>query len=83
MARCQGFQLRQLLGAAGYLQQKIGKRIDTRYTPLLKFHLDLGIKHSLEVSRMLAELLPHEMPAEDLAELVPADVPTEDAPDDG
>lgn len=79
----QNLSLRGLQSAAGFLQQKVGKRIDTRYTPLLKFHLDHGVKHSLEVSRMLSELLPHEMPAEDLAELVPPDLPQDDAPDDG
>lgn len=83
----QNLSLRGLQSAAGFLQKKVGNRIDTRYTPLLKFHLDLGVKHSLEVSRMLAELVPHEvphdMPAEDLAELVPADLPSDDAPDDG
>lgn len=79
----QNLSLRGLQSAAGFLQKKVGNRIDTRYTPILKFHLDQGVKHSLEVSRMLAELLPHEMPAEDLAELVPADIPPDDAPDDG
>lgn len=54
----QNTALRGLQNAAGFLQQKISKRIDTRYTPRLKFLLDHGVKHSLDVSRLLGELLP-------------------------
>jgi ribosome-binding factor A len=50
--------LRGLESASGFLQSKVGKRIDTRYTPRLKFVLDQGVKHSLEVSRILQEVLP-------------------------
>jgi ribosome-binding factor A len=50
--------LRGLQSAAGFLQQKVAKRIDTRYTPRLTFLLDHGVKHSIEVSRLLRELLP-------------------------
>jgi ribosome-binding factor A len=44
--------------AAGFLQRKIGNRIDTRYTPKLEFALDEGIRHSLEIQQLLGELLP-------------------------
>jgi ribosome-binding factor A len=44
--------------AAGFLQRKIGNRIDTRYTPRLEFILDEGIRHSLEIQQLLGELLP-------------------------
>ena len=44
--------------AAGFLQRKIGNRIDTRYTPRLEFFLDEGIRHSLEIQQLLGELLP-------------------------
>ena len=54
----QKLSLRGLQNAAGFLQQKVGKRIDTRYTPRLQFVLDKGVKHSIEVSRILSELLP-------------------------
>ncbi|HHK41072.1 MAG TPA: 30S ribosome-binding factor RbfA [Planctomycetaceae bacterium] len=47
-----------LQNAAGFLQQKIGRRIETRYTPRLKFVLDQGVKKSIEVSRILKEVLP-------------------------
>ena len=50
--------VRGLQNSAGYLQQKIGKRIDTRYTPRIKFVLDKGIQHAMTVTRILEEVLP-------------------------
>jgi ribosome-binding factor A len=50
--------LHGLRSAAGFLQQKIGKRIDTRYTPRLRFELDMGVKKSIAIARMLDEVLP-------------------------
>jgi ribosome-binding factor A len=50
--------LHGLQSAAGFLQQKIAKRIDTRYTPRLRFELDMGVKRSIAISRMLGEVLP-------------------------
>jgi ribosome-binding factor A len=52
--------LHGLQSAAGFLQQKIAKRIDTRYTPRLRFELDMGVKKSIAIARMLDEVLPHE-----------------------
>jgi ribosome-binding factor A len=52
--------LRGLKNSAGFLQQKISKRVDTRYTPRISFVLDRGVKHSLEVTRILNEVLPRE-----------------------
>ncbi len=49
--------LRGLQNSAGFLQSKIGERIDTRYIPKLTFVLDKGVKTSIEISRMLGELL--------------------------
>jgi ribosome-binding factor A len=48
--------LRGLASSAGYLQAKVAKRIDTRYTPRLSFELDVGVKKSLEVGRILSDL---------------------------
>ncbi len=48
--------LRGLQSSSGYLQSRIADRIDTRYTPRLSFELDTGVKKSLEVDRILAEL---------------------------
>jgi ribosome-binding factor A len=47
-----------LQNAAGFLQKKIAERIETRYTPRLTFVLDKGVKASLEVNRILREVLP-------------------------
>ena len=57
--------LKGLQNAAGYLQQKVGDRIDTRYTPKLRFELDRGVKHALEVDRILREVLPSDAEAGD------------------
>ena len=57
--------LRGLQNAAGFLQQCVSDRIDTRYTPRLQFALDQGVKHSIEVSRLLRELLPSSEPTAD------------------
>jgi ribosome-binding factor A len=54
----QRLSLRGLEHASGFLQQKVAHRIDTRYTPRIRFVLDKGVKHSLEVSRILGELFP-------------------------
>lgn len=50
--------LNGLKNSAGYLQQKIGKRIDTKYTPRLQFVLDKGVKNSMLVTKILDEVLP-------------------------
>ena len=36
-----------LAHAAGFLQQKVSRRIDTRHTPRLRFELDMGVKKSI------------------------------------
>jgi ribosome-binding factor A len=54
----QKLSLHGLNSAAGFLQTKIAKRIDTRYTPKIQFVLDQGVKHSIEISRILGELFP-------------------------
>lgn len=51
-----------LQNSAGFLQSKIGRRIDTRYTPRIKFELDKGMQNAMLVTRILEEVLP---PAEE------------------
>ena len=61
--------LRGLQSAAGFLQSKIAEQIDTRYTPRLMFVLDQGVKKSIEMARILREVLPpDEMPTSDAAD---------------
>lgn len=50
--------LHGLQSAAGYLQTKIAKRIDTRYTPRITFHIDMGVKRSIAIARLLDDVLP-------------------------
>ena len=49
-----------LQSAAGYLQKKVGDRIDTRYTPRIRFELDKGLENSMLVTKILDEVLPKE-----------------------
>jgi ribosome-binding factor A len=56
----QQLSLSGLQNSAGFLQRKIADRIETRYTPRLQFLLDKGVKNSLEVNRILREVLPPE-----------------------
>jgi ribosome-binding factor A len=56
----QELSLRGLQASAGFLQHLIAKRIDTRYTPVLQFALDQGVKRSIEVATILREVLPRE-----------------------
>ncbi len=60
----QQLSLYGLQNSAGFLQSRINDRIDTRYTPRLTFVLDRGVKNSLEVARILKEVLPDPVPSE-------------------
>lgn len=57
--------LQGLRSSAGYLQQKVSRRIDTRYTPQIRFELDLGVKKSIAIAKMLQDVLPAEVPPGD------------------
>lgn len=50
--------LRGLASAAGYLQARLARELELRYTPKLTFILDQGVKHSIEIARLLKEVLP-------------------------
>ena len=52
--------LHGLQNSAGYLQQKVGNRIDTKYTPRLEFVIDKGAENAMIVTRILEEVLPRE-----------------------
>lgn len=45
-----------LESARGFIQAKLADRLQTRYTPVLKFVLDPAVKRSAETSRLLREL---------------------------
>jgi len=61
----QNLCIKGLQNSAGYLQQRINERIDTRYVPKIKFVLDQGVKNSIEVTRILDEVLPKETAMEE------------------
>jgi ribosome-binding factor A len=61
--------LHGLQSATGFLQSKIAKNIDTRYTPRLRFALDMGVKRSIEIAKLLKSVLPADAePAAEAAE---------------
>ena len=43
--------------ATGFLQSKLAKRLQTRFTPVVQFVLDDGVKKSLEMTRLIQEAL--------------------------
>src|SRR6516165_7698515 len=49
--------------AAGFVQSKLGGRLKTRFTPVLRFVLDEGVKKSIEVTRLINEALAQSRPA--------------------
>jgi ribosome-binding factor A len=56
--KMQKLTLRGLESARGFLQAKLAERVQIRYTPILHFQLDQGVKRSIEASRLLREVLP-------------------------
>lgn len=86
-AKQQSLAMYGLESARGYIQAKIAERLDTRYTPVLRFVLDQGVKKSIEASRLLREAEPAAgstaEQAEDSAELgLAGDQMNEDETDD-
>lgn len=51
--------LRGLQHAAGFIQSKLAKRLQTRFTPTVQFVLDKGVKNSIEITRLINEALSH------------------------
>ena len=53
----QKLTLRGLRHAAGFVQSKLARRLQTRFTPIVTFVLDRGVKHSIEMTRLINEAL--------------------------
>jgi ribosome-binding factor A len=53
----QELTLRGLKHAAGFVQSKLAQRLQTRFTPVLQFVLDKGVKNSIEMTRLINEAL--------------------------
>jgi ribosome-binding factor A len=49
--------------AAGFIQSKLASRLQTRFTPVIHFVLDQGVKKSIEMTRLINEALGHNAPA--------------------
>src|SRR5438105_1944390 len=47
--------LHGLRRAAGFVQSKLGDRLRTRFTPVVHFVLDQGVKKSIEITRLINE----------------------------
>jgi ribosome-binding factor A len=61
--------------AAGFVQSKLASRLKTRFTPVLTFVLDEGVKKSIEISRLINEALAQTKPDTETGS-----VPQEDEP---
>lgn len=55
--------MRGLKHATGFLQSKLAARLQTRFTPVLQFVLDEGVKKSIEMTRLINEALAQSTPA--------------------
>ena len=49
--------LHGLRHAAGFIQSKMATRLQTRFTPVIQFVVDQGVKKSIEISRLINEAL--------------------------
>jgi len=76
----QQLSVRGLQNAAGFLQAKIAERLQLRYTPKLTFVLDQGVKRSIEVARILKEVLPDSQTASPQTAESASDHPHSDQP---
>lgn len=58
----QKLAMKGLQSASGFLQAKVAARLQTRTTPHLVFKQDVGIKRSIEMSKLIDEALAAEKP---------------------
>jgi len=63
----QALTMHGLKHATGFIQSKLARRLQTRFTPVVTFVLDEGVKKSLEMTRLINEALgkPESAPGED------------------
>jgi ribosome-binding factor A len=59
----QELTLHGLRHAAGFIQSKLASRLKTRFTPVISFVLDQGVKKSIEMTRLINEALGQSNPA--------------------
>ena len=54
--------LHGLRHSAGFIQAQLAARLKTRYTPVIRFVVDEGVKKSIEVTRLINEALAQPRP---------------------
>src|SRR5438128_2071436 len=74
--REQNLCMHGLRHSAGFIQAKLAKRLQTRFTPVIEFGLDEGVKKSIEMTRLINEALAQSGPKEEQAS---PDVPANSA----
>jgi ribosome-binding factor A len=65
--------------AAGFVQSKLAARMKTRFTPLIQFVLDKGVKQSIEIARLINEALGKTAGAQETEATDEDESPDEDA----
>jgi ribosome-binding factor A len=78
----QKLAMKGLQSAAGFLQAKVAARLQTRTTPHLTFKRDVGIKKSIEMSKIIDEALASDRPPGPDAAVEPIKEPERSDPDD-
>jgi ribosome-binding factor A len=73
----QQLTLRGLRHAAGFIQSKLARRLQTRFTPTLNFVLDMGVKNSIEMTRLINEALAESAPPTEPNDDLPASASSE------
>ena len=58
--KTQSLTMHGLKSARGFLQSKISDDLNLRYTPILEFLLDEGVKKSVRASELLRSVIPDE-----------------------
>src|SRR5262245_22623398 len=61
--REQALCMHGLKHATGFVQSKLARRLQTRFTPAIQFVLDQGVKRSIEMTRLINEALAGASPA--------------------
>ena len=67
--KAQSLAMHGLRSARGFIQSRIADRLELRYTPILQFVCDPGVKFSIRASTIIREALARESAHEGAAEL--------------
>ncbi len=67
--------------ASGFLQARVANRLQTRFTPVLTFKFDDSVKKSVEMSRMIEDVLDSDRRARSVAGGPPDSEPADPDPD--